>query len=317
MCKVTISLLQLFERFPDQDTARAYMEQRRWPDGAWCPHCGETSRIGAYKDGYYRCNVCMQTFTVRTKTVMQRSHIPLHKWLYGMYLLVTARKGISSVQLSKELGISQPSAWFMLQRLRMACKDDEGPLSGIVEIDETFVGGAEANRHKSKRLGLGRGTAGKQAVIGMRQRGAGSSGGTGSSGGSRVVAVTIPDTSTQSVEGPIDFHVDPGATLYTDEHSAYRHLKARFKAHETVRHGQEEFKRGEVHTNSIEAAWAVLKRGLYGVYHHVSIKHLDRYLDEFTFRLNQGACEHHTMARIDAMLSGAVGRRITYADLTA
>ena len=119
MCKVTISLLQLFERFPNQDTARAYMEQKRWPAGAWCPHCGERTRIGSYKDGYYRCNVCMEMFTVRTQTVMERSHIPLHKWLYGMYLLVTARKGISSVQLSKELGISQPSAWFRLQRLRV------------------------------------------------------------------------------------------------------------------------------------------------------------------------------------------------------
>ncbi len=187
MCKVTISLLQLFERFPNQDTARAYMEQKRWPAGAWCPHCGERTRIGSYKDGYYRCNVCMEMFTVRTQTVMQRSHIPLHKWLYGMYLLVTARKGISSVQLSKELGISQPSAWFRLQRLREACKDTDGPLSGIVEIDETYVGGKETNKHKRKRLDAGRGAIGKQPVLGMRQR------------GGRVVATDLPRVIVQCV----------------------------------------------------------------------------------------------------------------------
>ena len=122
--------------FPDQDTAREFLEKKRWPDVIQCPFCQEVDRIGKRKGGYYRCNACMEVFTVRTKTVMERSHIPLHKWIYGMYLLVTARKGISSVRLAKEIGIRQSSAWFMLQRLREACKDPSDPLCGIVEIDE-------------------------------------------------------------------------------------------------------------------------------------------------------------------------------------
>ena len=170
MSRSTISFIEIFQRFPDQDTARTFMEQKRWPDGVQCPHCQESERIGTRKGGYYRCNACMEVFTVRTKTVMERSHIPLHKWIYGMYLLVTARKGISSVQLAKELGIHQESAWFMLQRLREACRTPNDPLSGIVEIDETFIGGFEANKHASKKLKAGRGPVGKAPVIGMRER---------------------------------------------------------------------------------------------------------------------------------------------------
>ena len=170
MRRSTISEYQLFQMFPDQETARTFMEQKRWPDGVQCPHCQEDERIGTRKGGYYRCNACMEVFTVRTKTVMERSHIPLHKWIYGMYLMVTARKGVSSVQLAKEIGISQPSSWFMLQRLREACRTPHDPLSGIVEMDETFIGGFEGNKHESKKLKAGRGPVEKAPVIGMRER---------------------------------------------------------------------------------------------------------------------------------------------------
>jgi len=136
--------------FPDQETARLYMEDRRWPDGVVCPHCGEKERIYSRGEGYYKCNADLKVFTVRTNTVFERSKVGLHKWLYAMYLFVTARKGISSVQLSKQLGVTQKTAWFMLQRLREACGDDPHQLSGIVEIDEVYIGGKEGAKHKVK-----------------------------------------------------------------------------------------------------------------------------------------------------------------------
>jgi transposase-like protein len=169
--KSTISTFELFQMFPDAESARTYFEQKRWPDGATCPACNEVKRIHARKDGFYRCNACLNDFTVRTATIFERSKVPLHKWLYAMYLLVTARKGISSLQLAKQIGVTQKTAWFMLQRLREACGNDPTKLAGIVECDETYVGGKEGAKHEIDKLKMGRGTVGKTAVIGMREKG--------------------------------------------------------------------------------------------------------------------------------------------------
>src|ERR1035437_1841758 len=138
--KITISTFQLFEMFPDEEAARKHLEARLWKDGVHCPQCGGFDRITTRKGGYYRCNPCKFDFTIRTGTIFGRSHIPLHKWLYAMYMMLTARKGISSLQLSKEIGIRQASAWFMLQRIREACGTDPSILSGVVSIDETYIG---------------------------------------------------------------------------------------------------------------------------------------------------------------------------------
>ena len=293
--------------FPDQETARDFMEQKRWPDGPQCPHCQESERIGVHAKGYHKCNACKEVFTVRTKTVMERSHIPLHKWIYGMYLLVTARKGISSVQLAKEIGIRQSSAWFMLQRLREACRTPHDPLRGIVEMDETFIGGFEGNKHESKKLKAGRGPVGKAPVIGMRERTSPDSVRKG-----RVIASTLDATDRNHIHRAVFSNVEPGSILHTDDHRSYTGLNGLFYDHHTVKHSAKEFVDGNVHTNGIESVWAVLQRGVYGVYHHVMPKHLQRYVNEFEFRLNQGACANHTLDRIDAMFAGSLNKRLTY-----
>lgn len=308
MSKSTISTFKLFEMFPDNESARRYLEGRLWPSGPVCPQCAGMERITTRTNGFYRCNVCGDfDFTIRTGTIFERSKVPLHKWVYAMYLLVTARKGISSMQLAKEIGVTQKTAWFMLGRLREACSapDSIDKLKGVIEIDEAFIGGKEGNKHESKKLRAGRGPVGKVAVLGMRER------------GGRTRAKVTEIRTLDAIHGDIHANVEVGSQLYTDDHIVFQGLDGLFYRHASINHSAGEYARGPASTNSIESVWAVLKRGLHGVYHHASPKHLDRYVQEFAWRLNEGNVKRHSLDRLASFVDAIVGKRLTYARLTA
>lgn len=307
---VTIPYVEFVKTYSTECKARKYLESLRWADGIKCPFCGCTHVYGQVRDGkagYYRCSKCGKTFTVRTGTVFERSHVPLTKWLYAFYKIITARKGISSVQLALDIGVTQKTAWFMLQRIRQTCTqeiDADSMLNGVIEADAAYFGGKEKCKHESKKQKKGRGAVGKVAVLGAKER------------GGRVVAKVIDDTGKDTVHKTLSDMISKESTLMTDEHASY--TDAPFADHKIVKHAMKEFVSGMASTNQIESVWSILKRGWVGIYHHFSQKHLQLYVNEFCFRLNDGKCCRKLEDRILSLCDlGVKTKHMTYKNLLA
>ena len=299
-----LTLVELSRMFPDDATTERWFAEQRWPEGLHCPYCGSTNvQLGAkHKTMPYRCREkeCAKRFSVRTKTPMESSKLGFQIWAIALYQVTTNLKGVSSMKLHRDLGITQRSAWFLAHRLREAWKDHGPQFSGPVEVDETYIGGKEKNKHAYKKLRAGRGPVGKAIVVGAKD----------DRETNRVIAAVVGNTDAKTLQGFVSDHAVEGATVYTDDHGGYQGMPFE---HETVKHSISEYVNGMAHTNGIESFWALLKRGYHGTYHHMSEKHLSRYVNEFSGRHN--ARNADTIDIMAKVATNMLGKRLRYRDL--
>ncbi len=288
----------------DEKAAYEWVEAHVWPNGPECPHCGQIKRISkmegkATRVGLYKCYACRKQFRVTVKTIFEKSHVPLHLWLQSFYLIAGSKKGISSNQIHRTLGVTLKTAWFMSHRIREAMRHGTlapplGGAGGIVEADETYIG-RKPGRKKGKGLGH------KQVALTLVER------------GGRARSFQISKANAQNIEPIIAGNIAHESAVVTDEAHYHRDLHRIFSEHESVNHSAEEYVRGTIHTNTVEGYFSIFKRGMKGVYQHCSEKHLHRYLAEFDFRYsNRVKLGVNDEQRAAKAVQGAVGKRLTY-----
>ena len=298
-----MTLMGVMRSFPNDLTAEQWFIETRWPNGPVCAHCGSLNirRVENRKPMPFRCRDCRKHFSVKTGTVMQGSNLGLQVWAIAFYLLATGLKGTSSMKLHRDLGVTQKTAWHLAHRIRETWRDNVDPsFTGPVEVDETYIGGKVKNMPNWKRkLHKGRGTVGKVAVAGLKERDT-----------NRVRARVVKLTNGPTLRGFVYGNTEREATVYTDTASVYSGL---IRTHRSVNHSIGQYVDGQAHTNGLESFWSLMKRGYHGTYHHMSEKHLDRYVAEFEGRYNQRPMD--TIEQMALMVRMAERKQLRYMDL--